>query len=423
MILWIFVFIQAFALAETPNPKMGITCEEVLKDKRALTIYRVVDEKPDARGDRALWQTFKLKVFEKVPAILGDWKLVKRNQEYRSLPFAERERILQCFHGPNYRIPKNERNKIESSYPLLDFKDQNPDNLFATVVDEEKLDLTDLTENVTKVLGALENGSGMDPNCADQVKGFESEANPIKPEAFETMFKSIICPSGIKPQLGKPDKWHKDFTKGMPAPPISKLLVALANGDTNRILPTAKESDLMNWVLDQKTRSVTIHGIIQKSYQLNQGDLYKTFLTIENVLSEDYYVRGRERLTMTTKLSRIINHRGGQFDLFGPWYHFFGMMTYGYAEGSEMKANVMGFLEKGTTLFHKGGTEFQENHMIQGGVIGAKLKKQIKRIKTDQDLARYCEGSKASIAVSDYLDLETYEAVIPSETSNQVTTR
>jgi hypothetical protein len=208
--------------------------------------------------------------------------------------------------------------------------------------------------------------------------------------------------------VGEPHNWNPDFLKGRVNPPFSKLLVALANGDTRRIMPTGQEDKLSEWIIAQETRSLSIHEMFGKSYEINGGNIYETLLTIENVLSENFYLGGpnREKLTISTKLEKIINHTGGEFDLFGPWYHLFGMLLYGYAEGSGLKATLMGKIEMGTALFYDEYNDRQESYMIEGGSMGAKLKRQIKKIKTDEDFKNFCIGQSLSIKSQDYLNIQ-----------------
>lgn len=386
-----------------------IFCEKVKADPEVNLIYRAKDSSPDPQADRALWWTFKRKVADKIPLLVGDRKKMKEGQSWRYIPVPDKERMMKCFHGPQYVYPVNPRNKIEGSHPLL-----SPDDpekilaLFKDVADQETVKIEGVVYDVGKVLKSVEDFNGQKvgglSNCPDELVGISSKQNPIKKPKFLEMFRNVICKSDKFPVVEKSDKWNKDFHKGI-APPFSKLLVALASGDSSRILPTMKERDLQDWILDQKERSVTIHEIFSKAYDLNSGDVFKSFLTIENVLSDDFYNPRRQNFTMSTKMSKIINHTGGKFDLYGAWYHLFGMLAYGFDSGSKFRANVVGRMETGTSLFYGTPNEKQENYMIQGGPIGADLKAQLKKIKTKEDLAEYCKGASDVIQTSDYLNL------------------
>ncbi len=402
------LLLSSFVMAQAPaDPKF---CSEVLSDPRSLLIYKVQNDKEDPMGDLALWRSFTMKTMEKIPALFGNRRVLEKNDAIRKLPASEKEKILKCFHGTSYQLYLNNKNKLEATFPLLDEKDRGKIlGLFSEVIDEQKeVKLKDATlsaERVLKNLDLLKNNS--DLTCPEDLMGISSKVNPLKQKKFDDMFRDVICRTGVKPVVGEKHRWGNEFRKKHIIPPFSKLLVALATGDTSRIMPTMKEDDLMNWITDQKDRSITIHEMFEKSYLLNAGDVYKAFLTVENVLSENFHYGGdiRERLTMTKKLGKIINHTGGGFDLFGPWYHLYGMMLYGYAEGSGLKATVMGKIETGTSIFYKERNDHQENYMIAGGRIGARLKRKMKKIKTDEDFKAYCKDANKNVNLSDYLNL------------------
>jgi hypothetical protein len=385
-----------------------VFCEKVKGDPEVSLIYRTKDSAPDPRGDEALWWTFKRKFKDKIPLLAkGKNEKMLEGQQWRFIPVKDKERMLRCFHGPEYVYPVNPRNVLEKTHPLLTSDDPEKIlTLFKSASDQETLEIEGVAYNVKAALESVEgyNKNKIATNGCEEGKliSIESQVNPIRPEGFQAMFRNVICKSAIQPKLGDHDHWN---LKGRFAPPVSKLLVALANGDSSRILATTKENDLLNWVLDQKERSVSIHEIFEKSYALNQGDIYRSLLTIENVLSEDFYSRHRQNLTMSTKMSKIINHRGGNFDLYGAWYHLFGMLTYGFDSGSKTKSKFMGWIEKGTSVVYKTANDAQEDFMIQGGAIGADLRGKIKKIKTSEDLATYCKGASEVTQTSDYLNL------------------
>jgi hypothetical protein len=401
---WFLLVLFSFRALGQIDDDQKLYCQKVLSDHKSLLIYRVKDEAPDPLGDLALWRSFKMKVIEKVPTIVGNKTLMHENQKLRLLSRTEKEKRLRCFHGPSYTMPLSDRNILEDSYPLLDVGDV--DKLLTIYNEKIKRE-----PNLQSVIKEIENFNSQPGHhnlkVPDDLVGVESKTNPLKQKQFDQMIKNVICHSGIRPVKGENDLWNEEFKDENTTPPFSKLLVALASGDTSRFMPTMKEKPLMEWILDQKDRSVTIHGIFEKSFILNQGNVYKTLMTIENVLSENFYLgEMRERLTSTTKLSKIINHTGGQFDLYGPWYHLFGMMLYGYAEGSGLEAKLMGMIETGTSLFYKERNDRQENYMIAGGKIGARLKRAVKKIKTNEDFKKYCEGVMGEISISDYLNIE-----------------
>jgi hypothetical protein len=397
--MWVsllFFSLVSFSQVETD-------CAQVRNDPRALLIYRVVDPVgEDALGDVALWRSFKWKFLEKIPALWGDRKAIESNNEIRKLSKADKEKILQCFQGSDFQLTSQEKNHLVEKIPLLDPNDYSiPVEAIEEIENKEAFTtvmkvFTELNQQKKKAYAYI--------TCAEETKGLNDKKDPLKDKEFNEMFRTTICRTGIKPLVGQEHEWTNKFKI---KPPFSKLLVALANGDTARILPTGQEDKLMEWALNRPERSITIHEIFEHSYRLNGGDVYKTFLTVENVLSENFYLGPlRENSLLATKLGKIINHSGGSFDLYGPWYHLYGMMLYGFAEGSGIKATIIGKIETGTSLFFHEFNDHQENHMIDGGKIGARLKRRIKKIKTNKDFAEYCLGAKAEVQLQDYLNIE-----------------
>ena len=116
---------------------------------------------------------------------------------------------------------------------------------------------------------------------------------------------------------------------------------------------------------------------------------------------KNFYFEGSkcERLTITTKRSKIINHVGGEFDLYG-------MILYGYVEENSAKASLMGGIEVFNSLFAKEYTKRQENYMIQGGGIGVVLKRIIKEMSSPDKYATIYQDKKIDIQVRDYLNIE-----------------
>jgi hypothetical protein len=407
-----FFIYPLFLMTTLVSASPILNCDEIRKDPKILLIYETTASQAriDPVADLALWKSFQMKFSEKIPALFGNRTLMNDNQNVRNISQEQKELILKCFHGESFEITRHTENKLENEIPLLDKGDPlKMENLFTQLLQEQKVgedkqSLAIIEKGLSQIEAINEKGSLA---CLTDLPGIESKVNPIKRKNFPEMFRSIMCRSGIKPKLGEPHTWNPDFLKGRMNPPFSKLLVALANGDTRRIMPTGFEDKLSDWILKKETRSLSIHEMFEKSYELCDGNIYEAFLTIENVLSENFYLGGpnREKLTISTKLEKIINHTGGEFDLFGPWYHLFGMMLYGFADGSGFKATLMGKVEMGTALFYDEYNDKQESYMIAGGSIGAKLKKQVKRIKTEKDFKKFCEGASQKIESDDYLNL------------------
>lgn len=83
----------------------------------------------------------------------------------------------------------------------------------------------------------------------------------------------------------------------------------------------------------------------------------------------------RRKRALTTKLKDITNYNY-RTDKFGSWYHLFGIMLYGYAEGG-FKATVIGTVETwGSHIMGGFQDEKQENYInSRGGRVGNRLKK------------------------------------------------
>lgn len=393
-----------------------INCDDIRRDPKILLIYETTAQEAriDPVADLALWKSFQMKFSEKLPALIGDRSVMNENQSVRRISLEEKEKILRCFHGESFELKRHTENKLEERIPLLDENDaKRIDNLFNQLIEEhrkgEGKQSLELIEAGLKSIEKFNQENHPESlACLPDLPGVESKINPIKKKDFQQMFQKVICRTGIKPKVGEPHKWNPEFLKGRINPPFSKLLVALANGDTRRIMPTGHEEKLSDWILKQETRSLSIHEMFQKAYEISEGNIYEAFLTIENVLSENFYLGGpnREKLTVSTKLEKIINHTGGEFDLFGPWYHLFGMLLYGFADGSGFKATLMGKIEMGTALFYNEYNDKQESYMIAGGGVGAKLRRQIKKINTDDDFKKFCDGLSAEIDSEDYLNIK-----------------
>ncbi len=242
----------------------------------------------------------------------------------------------------------------------------------------------------------------------------EGQKNPLKVEGLTKMFSQVIFEESLKnsdacesmtPKIGQESKWSHGPSPitGKPLRSkyklFSKLLVALAMGETNAYLYVGQEPQLRDWLLLQPSRSVTLESIFRESYRLNCGNVANTLMTILNVLSEHFRFSNRQQLIQTTKLSPIINHLGNRADVFGPWYHFFGLMIYGYHHGVVL-GTIMGNIEKGTSLFYNEVDERQENYMLGALRVGKKIKKMI-----EQDQFKAFESSPESLQREEYLDL------------------
>ncbi len=196
--------------------------------------------------------------------------------------------------------------------------------------------------------------------------------------------------NGIHPTLGVVHKWSNQgpgtFRRRLlKIGHVSKLLLALARGVTSKYLVAGKEKDLKDYLISRPTESVTLQEIFRTSYKMNNGDMYLSLLTIENVLSEFWTSPDRDKRLITTKLKDIINFNY-KTDKFGSWYHLFGIMLYGYAEGGS-RSFLVGKTETvgGAVMSRFKEHEWQEEYInAHGGKVGSKLHDFVKKKKYEK---------------------------------------
>jgi len=219
----------------------------------------------------------------------------------------------------------------------------------------------------------------------------EGRINPFRRKEMIKMYQQIIVEeraNGIEPFFGEPHEWSPEFRqycrdKGEMIPQVfTKLLTALASGVTARHFRTGAESALIDYILTRGEGSVTMDQAFRRSYQLNRGDVYLAILTIENILSDHWRHPERDKLAVTRKLANISNFYQGKGDKFGAWYHFHGIMLYGYVRGGLRAAIIGGIETAGSHVLnsaHDQGDEQQEDYVNStGGKIGARLAKVMK---------------------------------------------
>ena len=213
------------------------------------------------------------------------------------------------------------------------------------------------------------------------------------------MFKKVIRKyekkNNQKVFLSRPHTWNKK--EGSITLPRfdTKLLTSLALGVTNRFMMTPNDKKLRRWLESRPYLSVTPDKLFKKSLELSKGDIYKALLSIENILSEFWKDKKRYQLRQTASLSSITNHCPGlgREDIFGSWYHLFGVMLLGCVEGG-LKANLVGRIENlgGRVLDLKQAGEHKLLHLLigsdpqeeiinkRGGIIAIKYVKEGKKI-------------------------------------------
>ena len=242
----------------------------------------------------------------------------------------------------------------------------------------------------------------------NRVIDIEGRTPPIRTRGFTDMLLTVISQEsreGLAPSPGIPHRWSPAFLHhhANDFPLISsssKLFVALAYGVTSRFMVTGLEYQLAHWMAAQHDASISPEMLFRKSYRLNQGDIYLTLLTIENVLSRFWLDDDRDNLLLTRKLKPIINLWQGRGDNFGGWYHLWGMILYGYVEGGWAVSLIQEIESTGSHLLSD-KREVQEEHVNRaGGIIGKQLRDAIA-----SGSWRDAEPSLYSLSSDHYLNL------------------
>ena len=215
----------------------------------------------------------------------------------------------------------------------------------------------------------------------------EGRINPFRKTEMLNMMKQVIVEemrNGLQPKFGEAHEWSPEFMehcreKGEMIPLVfTKLLTALASGVTSRHFKTGTEAGLIEYLLTREEGSVTMDQAFRRSYQLNNGDVYLTILTIENILSDNWRHPEREKLAVTRKLANISNFYEGRGDKYGAWYHFHGIMVYGYVRGGFRAALVGGIETAGSHVLNGANDQDEQQEDFvnsMGGKIGARLAK------------------------------------------------
>ncbi len=227
-----------------------------------------------------------------------------------------------------------------------------------------------------------------------------THSKPFKVKNISKMFMQVVYEEyeqhKITPKMGNVHDWHPDFKstkeyrqmRAIAMKPFSKLMHALFKGVSSRFLVTGQEKELTLYVNSFAFNSVTLDQVFRKSYQLNNGDIYLSLLTIENIFSEYWndgdFGNNRDHRSLTRRLSEI-HHHFNWGDKYGAWYHLFGMMLYGYVNGS-FPARIVGIVEAfGAGLFSRFAPDGQENYINRkGGNVGARLKRLVKNFNKEQ---------------------------------------
>lgn len=181
---------------------------------------------------------------------------------------------------------------------------------------------------------------------------------------------------GIKMSFGSIHKWHSFAT----FPFASKIILALGTASSSRFMYVGKEEKLILWIKTQPDKSITIQKLFDKSYDLNQGNLYLTLLTIENVLSDATFEKNREHTAVNQKLADLYVKSPNKF---GDWYHFFGTMLAGYVgEQATTIADLYSIYRKVSRGDKSEETTIHADKT--GALIGQKLRNYANRGSTEE---------------------------------------
>lgn len=204
---------------------------------------------------------------------------------------------------------------------------------------------------------------------------------PIQLNAFSEMIDQVLreeSSRGMQISEGVFHRWAPETLYSVHSPVLafSKLFVCLTMGFTNRFMTTGHERELWNWMIQQSYRSITFPEMFRTSLRLNKGDVYLTLLTVENLLSMDWRAKDRETLPATKRLRPITSGYNYEGDRFGSWYHFFGMILYGYTTSSGHRSNLVGRLEAvGSNALSPGKDQTQKQWFNKlGGFVGDDLR-------------------------------------------------
>ncbi len=267
---------------------------------------------------------------------------------------------------------------------------------------EKEIEDLDLPEEVKETLRVEIKNRGLT---------LDGRKNPIRVREMAAMFTRILAEEmvgGIMPQYGTPHTWSRLFVEqyksrfeNRPYTWFSKHLLALSSGVTSRLMVTDKELDLLKYILSRPDNSITIHELFRESYRLNNGDVYLTLLTMENILSEYWRSPQRENRAVTRKLSAITNHYNGK-DKFGTWYHLVGTMLYGYVSGG-FSAGLVGWIENlGSRTLSGADGKTQKGYVnVKGAAVGAMLKDIVEQRK----YLEFNPDGRDSLNPATYLDL------------------
>ena len=242
---------------------------------------------------------------------------------------------------------------------------------------------------------------GVPEKKEEQIR-LEGLNNPYKHKGFNNMFLQVIEEervNGISPSVGEFHRWSPE-TNTAPVLGMSKILTALALGITYRVMYTGQEEALKNFLLSKEDKSVHFHEFFRKAYTLNHGNVYLALLSMENLLAINWKAPHRDNIPHFKKLTPLLSSYNGGGDNYGSYYHFIGIMLYGYVHGN-FAARFVGATEAlGSKILSRFEAEVQENLAnFNGGKIGRALRKSMENLSSSK-----FQADKNHLNVTSYLD-------------------
>ncbi len=227
-------------------------------------------------------------------------------------------------------------------------------------------------------------GKKVEPVTKGPGPSIQGREKPIKLEEFLEMMKQVLreeTTDGQKATVGVFHRWAPETMENIKSPVMvfSKLFVVLSMGFSSRFMTTGHEADLWQWIVAQEYNSVTLPEIFRASLRIHRGDVYLALLTIENLLAANWRYGGRENMPVTKRLRPITSGYNYSDDKYGTWYHFFGMILYGYVTGSGFKSSIVGRSEAlGSNMLSPGFDKTQKQWFNKlGGFVGADLREAV----------------------------------------------
>lgn len=281
---------------------------------------------------------------------------------------------------------------LEGDRALVERAEKVPKNLFKKLLDKEKN--TDLDDPWIPQDWELEDplqdsgNSFVSSKINNDTPSIQGRENPIHIYKFIEMLNQVLkeeSENGLDIIEGTPHDWSAEIKKEVQTAVVglSKHFICLSLGFCSRFMKTEQEQNLHNWLVKQELSSVTLEGIFRQSLRLNKGDVYLTILTIENLLSANWRYRYRETMPVTKRLKSISSGYNYNADKYGTWYHFFGMILYGYVTSSGTVANIVGRFEAlGANVLYPGVNKSQKQWFNRvGGYVGAGLRSSVSQLE------------------------------------------